>query len=66
MVAIVDFWATESQRVKAGTVLPAKDPTVKRCRDFVAEATPQPSLDPERLRELERALWAKAMTSDAG
>jgi excisionase family DNA binding protein len=31
-----------------------------------AEPSLQPSLDPERLRELERGLWAKAMTSDAG
>jgi hypothetical protein len=43
-------------------VLPAKDPTVKRCRDFVADAV----LDPERLRELERGLWAKAVTCDVG
>jgi hypothetical protein len=66
MIAIVDFWCSESQLIKAGTVLPAKDPTVRRCRDFFAEASLQPSLDPERLRELERGLWAKTMTSNAG
>jgi hypothetical protein len=66
MVAITSFWASETNLVRAGTVLAAKDPTVRRCRDFFAEASLQPSLDPERLRELERGLWAKAMSSDAG
>jgi hypothetical protein len=38
MVAITSFWASETNLVRAGTVLAAKDPIVRRCRDFFTEA----------------------------
>jgi hypothetical protein len=48
MVAITSFWASENNLVRAGTVLGAKDPIVRRCRDFFTEAALMPALDPRR------------------
>ena len=42
--------------VSAGTVLAAKDPIVRRCRDFFTEATLMPTLDPDAIRAAERHL----------
>jgi hypothetical protein len=59
VVALTDIW-TEGELIRRGTVLPAKHPVVKRCRDFFASADLVPALEPERMRELERQLWAKS------
>lgn len=59
MVAITSFWASEDNLVRAGTVLGAKDPIVRRCPDLFAPATLVPSLEPGALRAHERALLAK-------
>lgn len=65
MVAITSFWASETNLVRAGTVLAAKDPIVRRCRDFFTEAALMPTLDPEAMRKAERGLWAKMTAGDA-
>jgi hypothetical protein len=64
MVAITSFWASETNLVRAGAVFAAKDPTVRRCRDFFTEATLRLTLDPEAMREAERRLWAQMTASD--
>lgn len=65
MVAITSFWASEDNLVRAGTVLAAKDPIVRRCRDFFSEAALMPTLDPEAMRAAERRLWAQMTAGDA-
>ena len=64
MVAITSFWASETNLVRAGTVLAAKDPIVRRCRDFFTEAALRPTLDPEAMRTAERRLWAQMTAGD--
>lgn len=59
MVAITSFWASEDNLVRAGTVLAAKDPIVRRCRVFFTAAALMPTIDPEALRAAQRDLWAK-------
>ena len=51
MVCITSFWAAEDNLVRAGTVLPSKDPIVRRCRDFFTEAALMPTLDADAMRE---------------
>ena len=65
MVAITSFWASEDNLVRAGTVLAAKDPIVRRCRDFFTEAALMPTLDPDAMRAAERRLWAQMTAGDA-
>jgi hypothetical protein len=64
MVAITSFWASETNLVRAGTVLAAKDPIVRRCRSFFTEAALMPALDPDAMRAAERRLWAQMTASD--
>ena len=64
VVALTDIWASEDELIRRGTVLPAKHPVVKRNRDFFATADLVPALEPERMRELERQLWAKSTGAD--
>jgi hypothetical protein len=47
--------------IHEGAALPANDPAVKRNRRFFCPA----DLDPERIRQLERDLWA-TMTARPG
>jgi hypothetical protein len=65
MVAITSFWASETNLVRAGTVLAAKDPIVRRCRDFFTEAALLPTLHPDAMRAAERHLWAQMAASDS-
>lgn len=65
VVCLTTMFVQDGTLIRKGTVLPSRDPHVKRNPHLFMPATLGPTLDPDAMRDAERGQWAQMTASDS-